>query len=205
MAVRPNAVGADRSVADKMIVVHAALTRVLGPATALLAAVGAAWIFAIMVLINLDVFGRFLISRPIDGVPETVSLSIVGIVFMQLANTLRHERFIRSDIMMGRLRLNRPLLAYAFDAIFHLLGAVMFALILAYLFPKFLSAYDRGTYVGSFGRFTMVIWPILLTILVGTFLTFAQYLTHALRDVLGVLGRVPPPSREAGVGGDAAT
>mgnify|MGYP000344904042 CR=1 FL=1 len=174
-----------------IVLVHTASTRVLGPAATSMAVVGAAWIFAIMVLINLDVFGRFLISKPIDGVPETVSLSIVGIVFMQLANTLRQERFIRSDILMGRLRRDRPRLAYALDAVFHLLGAVMFVLIAVYLFPKFLLAYERGTYVGNFGRFTMVIWPILLTILVGTVLTFAQYLTFALRDVLGAFDRLP--------------
>ena len=180
------------------IALHAALTRSLKLPTMILASVGAAWIFGIMVLVNFDVFGRFLFSQPIDGVPETVSLSIVGIVFLQLANTLREERFIRSDIVIGRLRLSRPRLAYAFDAVIHLLGAVMFALILVYIFPKFLTALDRGTYVGNFGRFTMVIWPILLTITVGTALTVIQYLAHALRDALIASGRLSPPSGHAG-------
>ncbi|APH71645.1 TRAP transporter small permease subunit [Aquibium oceanicum] len=173
-----------------IVLVHRASTRVLGPAATFMSVVGAAWIFAIMVIINLDVFGRFLISQPIDGVPETVSLSIVGIVFLQLANTLRKDRFIRSDMLMGRLRRGRPRFAYALDAVFNLLGAVMFVLISVYLAPKFLLAYERGTYVGNFGRFTMVIWPILLTILVGTVLTFAQYITFALRDVLGAFDRL---------------
>ena len=42
-----------------------------------------------MVLINSDVIGRNLFNAPILGVPEMTSLSIVGIVFLQLADTLR--------------------------------------------------------------------------------------------------------------------
>ncbi|MDP6814497.1 MAG: TRAP transporter small permease, partial [Alphaproteobacteria bacterium] len=43
-------------------------------------AVGTAWIFVLMVLINADVLGREAFAAPVRGVTELVSLSIVGIV-----------------------------------------------------------------------------------------------------------------------------
>ena len=56
---------------------------------------GSIWILAVMVLINVDVFGRALFNDPVAGVPEMVQLSIVGIVFLQITHTLRMRRFIR--------------------------------------------------------------------------------------------------------------
>ena len=44
--------------------------------------VGTAWIFALMVLINVDVLARYFFNAPIQGVAEVVELSIVGIVFV---------------------------------------------------------------------------------------------------------------------------
>jgi hypothetical protein len=37
----------------------------------------------------------------VRGVTELVSLSIVGIVFLQLADTLRVGRFTRADVLLG--------------------------------------------------------------------------------------------------------
>ena len=51
--------------------------------------VGTAWIFLIMLLINVDVLMRALFRKPIDGVSEIVSISIVGIVFLQLSDAVR--------------------------------------------------------------------------------------------------------------------
>jgi len=51
--------------------------------------VGTAWIFALMVLINVDVLARYLFNAPIQGVAEVVELSIVGIVFLQISDAVR--------------------------------------------------------------------------------------------------------------------
>ena len=52
----------------------------------------AAWIFVLMVVINVDVIGRTLFTKPLPGVPELVRLSIVAIVFLQIGSTLRAGR-----------------------------------------------------------------------------------------------------------------
>ena len=51
--------------------------------------VGTMWIFALMVLINVDVLSRYLLNAPIQGVSEVVALSIVGIVFLQISDTVQ--------------------------------------------------------------------------------------------------------------------
>ncbi len=50
-----------------------------------------------MFLICADIAGRTLFSSPIRGVLEMVSLSIVGCVFPQFANTPHVARITRAD------------------------------------------------------------------------------------------------------------
>ena len=75
-----------------------------------------------MVLINSDVLGRNLLGAPVRGVTELVSLSIVGIVFLQLADTLRSGRFTRADVLLDRLKRSRPAGAARLQAVFHGVG-----------------------------------------------------------------------------------
>jgi len=154
----------------------------LGRITAFLSAAGTIWILALMLLINSDVFGRFVFNNPIVGVPEIVSLSIVGIVFLQLSHTLRLHRFIRSDVLVGRLITTRPRAGRALQCLHHLIGAVLGLLILWYVFPKFYEAWTEGIYVGDIGRIILPTWPILLIILIGSFFMTIQFFLHALDD-----------------------
>ena len=64
---------------------------------------GGALIFGLIIMINLDVFSRFFFNSPIDGVTELVELSIVAIVFLQLADAVRNGRLIRSEGLYNKL------------------------------------------------------------------------------------------------------
>ena len=66
-------------------------------------ALGTLWIVLLMLLINTDVLGRNLLNAPVRGVTELVSLSIVGIVFLQLADTLHSGRITRADVLLQSL------------------------------------------------------------------------------------------------------
>lgn len=171
-----------------------------GRVTEALSSVGTLWIFALILLINVDVFGRFLFSQPLTGVPELVSLSIVGIVFLQLSHTLRMERFIRSDVLIGRLIRTRPRVGFAVQAIHHAFGLALMAAIVLFAWPKFLDAVEYDEYIGAYGVFTVATWPIWLIILVGSVLSAAQFALHILRDMrvaAGVLAPPPPPTHES--------
>ena len=84
------------------------------------------WIVALMLLINTDVVGRDLFDAPVRGATELVSLSIVGIVFLQLADTLARGRMTRADVLLDRLKHTRPALAAWLQALYHLVGALHF-------------------------------------------------------------------------------
>jgi TRAP-type mannitol/chloroaromatic compound transport system permease small subunit len=161
--------------------------------TAGLSGIGTVWIFALILLINADVLGRFLFSRPVTGVPELVSLSIVGIVFLQLTHTLRMERFIRSDVLIARLIRARPRIGFALQAVHHAFGVALLAAIFHFALPKFHEAIDYGEYIGAYGVFQAPTWPIWLVVLIGSGLSVLQFLLHILRDLRVATGAIPAP------------
>ncbi len=130
-------------------------------------ALGTLWILCLMVLINMDVVGRNLLSAPVRGVTEMVSLSIVGIVFLQLADTLRTGRFTRADVLMDRLKRNRPRMADALQALFHLVGLVLMLVILRASWEPLVESIEIREYVGAIGDFQAPVWPVRLITLVG--------------------------------------
>ncbi|QHE83598.1 TRAP transporter small permease subunit [Hydrogenophaga sp. BPS33] len=130
-------------------------------------ALGTLWILALMVLINLDVFGRNLLSAPVRGVTELVSLSIVGIVFLQLSDTLRTGRFTRADILLDRLKRTRPALNDALHALFHAVGLALMVVILLASWEPLVESIRIREYVGAIGDFQAPVWPVRLITLVG--------------------------------------
>src|SRR3546814_10323238 len=64
----------------------------------LMNACGTVWIFLLMILINSDIIGRELFESPVRGTTEILSISIVGIVFLQLGHTLMNGKITRSDM-----------------------------------------------------------------------------------------------------------
>lgn len=139
------------------------LDRVFGVMNAL----GTLWILALMLLINADVFGRNLLSAPVRGVPEMVALSIVGIVFLQLADTLRSGRFTRADLLLDRMGRRHPRVADAMHAAFHGLGLLLMLVILKASWAPLVESVQIREYVGAIGDFQAPVWPIRLITLIG--------------------------------------
>jgi len=69
---------------------------------------GTVWIFLLMLVIVTDVIGRTAFTRPLPGVPELVSLSIVAIVFLQLPHALRSGRITRVETFSDWLAKHAP-------------------------------------------------------------------------------------------------
>ncbi len=153
-------------------------------------AIGTAWIFFIMMLINADVFLRFAFDRPLTGVPLTVSMSIVSIVFLQLADALKLGRMIRNEVLISRLLSSRPAVGNALEAAFHLGGAVSMIAIFYYSYPFLEKAWESQSYLGTAGDFTLPEWPVKLMILIGSSVCAIQFLLNFRRD-LKVLGGLP--------------
>ena len=145
-------------------------------------ALGTVWIIALMLLINTDVLGRNLFSAPVRGVTELVALSIVGIVFLQLADTLHSGRFTRADVLLAQLKQNRPVFAARLQALYHLIGAGLMGVILWAAWQPLVEAIRIRQYVGAIGDFTAPVWPVRLIMLIGLCTTLITFLLLAWMD-----------------------
>lgn len=145
--------------------------------------VGTIWIFMIMVLINLDVFLRYLFNAPVKGVPLAVTMSIIAIVFLQLGDALRVGRLTRSDVMIGRMLIHRPRLGHCFQLVYNALGVFLMAVIFWYTVPFLEKAWRSQSYAGNEGEFTVPEWPVKLVILIGSGICCIQFIRHVWQDI----------------------
>ena len=159
---------------------------------ATLNAIGTGWIFVMMSLIVADVFMRFVFNSPIRGVPLIITMSIIAIVFLQLADALRAGRLTRSDMLISNLLANRPKIGHTMQGIFHLAGDFIMSILLWYSVPFFLKAWRLNSYDGTDGEFTLPEWPVKAVIVIGATVCVLQFLRHLLRDInaLRRLGKI---------------
>lgn len=151
--------------------------------TQALNAIGTLWIVALMLLINTDVLGRELFNAPVRGVTELVALSIVGIVFLQLGDTLAVGRMTRADILLDRLKRTTPWLAAALQALFHLVGAVLMGVILWAAWAPLMESIRIQEYVGAVGDFMAPVWPVRVIMLIGMAVTLVTFVLLAWLDL----------------------
>lgn len=146
--------------------------------------VGTILILLMVVAVNADVIGRDFFNHPIPGVVEFLGLSIVAIVFLQMANTLREGRHVSNDLLLRLISKDRPRVESAFYAAFNLLGAILFALIVIYFWPKFMDNWTHGYYRGTTGVVQIPIWPFQAALVVGAVVTALQFLVLAYQNLM---------------------
>jgi TRAP-type mannitol/chloroaromatic compound transport system permease small subunit len=129
--------------------------------------IGTAWVFVLLVIINLDIGGRALFNHPVRGVPEIVALSIVACVFLQIAHTLKVGRLTRSDIVLNWLQTHYPNLKHFVEGVYFLIGAGLMGILFNSSIPLFTKAWIINEYVGAEGDFMAPVWPVKLIILIG--------------------------------------
>jgi TRAP-type C4-dicarboxylate transport system permease small subunit len=145
--------------------------------------VGTVLIILMAVAVNLDVLGRDLFNSPVPGVTEFIGMSIVSVVFLQLANTLREERHVSNDIIMAAIGVRHPRIAWLFYGLCHVVGAALLALIVWYVWPIVVENYQGDYYKGTAGVIEIPVWPFMMTVIVGGAATVIQYLQLAGREL----------------------
>lgn len=159
---------------------------IVGRLAAVMAAIGTAWILLIMAVICADIIGRGGFNRPILGVPEFLQFSIVGIVFLQLPQTLRSNGLTRADVLLNALSRRNPVLRHAFQLVYDLIGAILFAGIAMTTWPLAVRAFQNSEFYGSTGVVQIPTGPLKLIIIAGCVMTMVQFLIHAWEDLRGV-------------------
>jgi TRAP-type C4-dicarboxylate transport system permease small subunit len=139
-------------------------------------AAGSIWILLLILLVAADALGRSFFLHPIVGTTELVTLSIVGIVFMQLPDTVRGGRLTRSDSLLAIVG---PRARAGLEASFCLLGALFMALGLWGSVPLLHEAVVRNHWIGNEGVFTAPVWPVKTIIVIGLAACLIQFLRLA--------------------------
>jgi len=151
-----------------------------GSILSIMNSIGTAWVFVLLVIINLDIGGRALFNHPIRGVPEIVALSIVACVFLQIAHTLKVGRLTRSDIVLDWLQTRHPNAKHFLEGMYYLIGAGLMAILLYSSIPLFTKAWRIDEYVGARGDFMAPVWPVKLIILIGCAAGATQFFLMAV-------------------------
>lgn len=166
-------------------------TSYFGALTQALNVAGTLLILVMVVGVNADVIGRDFLNHPIAGVNEFIGLSIVAVVFLQLANTLREGRHVSNDLLTQLIGRSYPRLVIAIYALFNLIGATLMALIVYFMWPVLKRNYLGGFYAGTAGVVEIPIWPFMVTVVVGAAATSIQFLLFAWRDIKRTRPRDP--------------
>jgi len=142
---------------------------------------GSLLILMLTALIGADVLSRNFFDSPISGVPETVTLSIVAIVFLQAPQALKAGRMTRADAAIGILQQRSPSFANALDTVFDVLGAFVVIIIFYATYPKLIKSWTQSDFIGAVGDFTAPTWPVKAMLLIGCLLLACQFLARIIR------------------------
>jgi C4-dicarboxylate transporter DctM subunit len=143
---------------------------------------GVVWFFALTFLICADILGRTLFDRPIRGVAEMVSLSLVAAVFLQLAYAIHQRRLTRAEFLSARIRARDPKLASDWDGVLVIVGLLMSLAIAIGMWPDFIRAFVTKEFAGVQGLFAIQVWPIKLLVFLGSIVAAVECGFRAWED-----------------------
>ena len=169
-----------------LLTTAAAFNRWLGKAVASLNAIGTLLIIVMMALICADVVGRNLLMKSLPGVIELVELGIVSIVFLQIADTLRTGKLMRSDALIKKVTNRFPLVGSVMNALFETTGAILFYFVTKGALGRFTEAWNGDFYLGNQGSFTAPTWPMELCVTLGSGFMCLLFVANAVRNLYSV-------------------
>lgn len=152
-------------------------------------ALGSLWILFLVLMVSADALGRSFFSHPIAGVTELIQISILGIVFLQLADAIRTGRLTRADSLLSLVSAWRPHVAFAMEGCFFVLSALFMGLGLWGSIPLLTEAIERKSYLGNQGVFTVIVWPVKAIIVLGLTVCLIEFLRQAVRAFRRAGGR----------------
>lgn len=153
--------------------------------------IGTLVIFALVVIMNIDVIARGFFNAPLRGVVEVVIFSLILIVFLQLPDVVRSNRLTRSDGFLVLAELRFPKIGNLISRLVDFAACVFMLLIAWTIWPeaiesmetcgfisgpefggpveggmlvKLVAAFGRCEYFGTPGIFTAPWWPAKLAI-----------------------------------------
>lgn len=168
------AVGANSSAATK-VASGSARESLFGRFIRLMNVAGTCMVLVIMLVILVDIGGRFLLSRPLTGTPEIVAMSIAVIVYLQFPSTLRAGRVISADGLLDWVGKRSVRWEQWILALHHLAGGLMFMIASGFVVPLVVRAWGSDDFYGTTSMFAFPKWPVLGVIAFGCGMMALQY------------------------------
>lgn len=159
-----------------------------------LGALGTLLIVVLMTIICADVLVRNTYGASLPMVAEAGALTLVMIVYLQLATTIRHDRLSRADLFYGGFCRRHPRPGALLAAVHHLVAVGMLGIIAWSTVTIVQRDFTRGEHIGVTGIATLPTWPFRALILLGMALATVQcavQLAAALRAAAGTGGPRP--------------
>ncbi|AXF55204.1 TRAP transporter small permease [Salicibibacter kimchii] len=138
-------------------------------------------LFGIMLLIPLDVIGRYFFNRPVTGALELTELATGTLVFLSLAITHYYNEHVSVDFIVDKMpkRARNVLLTIIEFVIFILLIVMM-----TQLFSNALQYIDRGT---TSGDLSIPVYPFIMlaaiSVLVFALVALGKSAKHLIKAV----------------------
>lgn len=153
------------------------LDRLFGGLVSAMNIVASLWVLVLVALISADVIGRGAFNLPIPGVPEIVKFSIVGMVWLQMAYTLRAGKHLRTTIGLALMPRAGQRAVLVLNA---LVGIAMFAFIAWLGAAEMVASWEIGAFEGEH-PVRIPVSPLWAVLVVGACLTAIQFALDALR------------------------
>lgn len=163
------------------------MSRVLGRCFGILLAslntFASIWTLFLVALISCDVIGRAVFNRPIPGVPEIVRLSVVCMVWLWMAHTLRAGGHLRTTLVLGALSRRWARVVLTLNAV---TGVFIFVMIAWLGWFEFAKSWQIGAFEGE-DPIRIAVWPIWAIVVIGAALTAIQFALDIVRYLLDKL------------------
>ncbi|ADZ70899.1 TRAP transporter small permease subunit [Polymorphum gilvum] len=148
-----------------------------------LAALGTLMIGVLMAIICADVVARNLMGASLPLVSELGALTLVMIVYLQLATTVRHDRLARTELFFTGFRERLPRAGAVLACLFDLTGAVALAAIAWSTVGIIERDLSSGQFIGVTGVMTLPTWPFRALIILGMSVSAVQFLVMAAKNL----------------------
>lgn len=153
------------------------LDRLFGMLLAASNAIASLWVLFLVGLISTDVIGRAFFGRPLDGVPEIVKFSIVGMVWLWMAYALRTGVHLRTRLLLDNLPPTGRRFIYILNS---LTGIGLFAMIAWLGWYEALRSWQFGIFEGE-DPVRLQVWPFWALLVLGAACTSLQFAIDAIR------------------------
>jgi len=125
--------------------------------TKILNAGGCIWTAILMIIIMIDVSGRYFFNRPLIGTPEIIQISIVGITFLQIPYVQLIDEHLSVTVLYDKLGKK---LKKIIDLTSSLLGIFVFGIIIYSGWKLLLLAIKINECDGSMASVMVPTWPV---------------------------------------------